>query len=184
MDSHFDKLSIKNITLENFCKLSSDNIEMIRLWRNSLEVKKFMFTQDEITPSQQKKFIETLRTDNSKIYFLARLKDEPIGSIYFYDLDFEQMKCFWGYYLDPKLIGASYGLLLEYTVAEVVFEILRLEKLFCEGFVSNKTAVKIHREFGFEELKNDGDLILMLLRKEVWNSKKKNVEFLISKLIS
>jgi UDP-4-amino-4,6-dideoxy-N-acetyl-beta-L-altrosamine N-acetyltransferase len=184
MNNHLDKINIKNVTLDNFCNISNDNIEKVRHWRNSSEVKKFMFSQNEITQVHQKEFIKKLRIDKSKLYFLATLKGEPIGSIYFYNIDFDKMNCYWGYYLNPNLIGASYGLVLEYTVAEVVFEILRLENLFCEGFVSNKTAIKIHREFGFEEIKNTNNIILMLLRKEVWTLKKKSIEYLISKLIS
>jgi UDP-4-amino-4,6-dideoxy-N-acetyl-beta-L-altrosamine N-acetyltransferase len=184
MNTHLDKLILKNITLDNFCDLSNDNVEKIRKWRNSSDVKKFMFTQNEITAIQQKEFIEKLRTDKSRLYFLASLNGEPIGSIYFYNVDFDQKECYWGYYLDPKLIGASYGLILEYAVAEVVFEILRLENLFCEGFFSNKVAIKIHREFGFEEIQNDSNIILMLLRKGVWTLKKASIEYLISKLIS
>lgn len=181
---NLETLSIKNIVLDNFCTLSNENVEMLRLWRNSPEVRRFMFTQNEITIAQQDDFINSLRIDKSKQYFLARLKGEPIGSIYFFNIDFENQKCFWGYYLNPKIIGVAYGLVLEYTVAEVAFEILRLEKLLCEGFVSNTTAVKIHREFGFEEMKNDGGIVLMELRKEIWNFKRNNVELLISKFIS
>ena len=38
-----------------FCKIKKENLEMIRNWRNSPEISKYMYTNDYITKDHQKR---------------------------------------------------------------------------------------------------------------------------------
>ena len=68
-----------NITLTS---LELKDIEMVRMWRNSDEIKQYALNQDHITSEQQQKWFDSLQNKEDE-YFVIHTEDNPIGLIWF-----------------------------------------------------------------------------------------------------
>lgn len=70
-------------------RLSEDKLELVRSWRNSPEVSRYMFSQEYITAEQQKKWFKKINND-SNLYFLINYKGEYIGLVDMNDIDYDK----------------------------------------------------------------------------------------------
>jgi len=77
---------MKHIQLLNFIDLEQKEKEMILVWRNHPEIRKWMYNQDEIKLDEHLSFIDSLKARKDKLYFLVKKKDEFIGVIDFTQL--------------------------------------------------------------------------------------------------
>jgi UDP-4-amino-4,6-dideoxy-N-acetyl-beta-L-altrosamine N-acetyltransferase len=151
----------------NFKAVQSEDLELIRNWRNSAEVSRYMYTDTVITPDQQKKWFKKISSEENSRYWLIEYKGKKLGLVYIIDIDTNNSKCFWGFYLgDTSIRGAGIGKKVEYKLLHYVFEDLKLNKLCGEVLGFNERVLKMHSKFGF---KQEG-----ILRQHV----KKNDEFI------
>lgn len=67
-------------------RLSEDSIEEVRLWRNSPEIRRTMFYQEEITPEMQRAWFHKIDNERNW-YFIIEYKGEDIGLINTKDID-------------------------------------------------------------------------------------------------
>lgn len=70
-------------------RLTEDKLELVRSWRNSPEVSRYMFSQDYITEEQQKKWYRKIDNENN-LYFLIYYKNEYIGLVDMNDIDYDK----------------------------------------------------------------------------------------------
>ncbi|HLP12112.1 MAG TPA: GNAT family N-acetyltransferase [Flavobacteriales bacterium] len=75
-----------NITLK---RLVHEDIEMVRQWRNSQAVSRFMEIREEITPLQQEEWFKKIDTIHNN-YFLIIENHTPVGLIYGAEIDWEK----------------------------------------------------------------------------------------------
>ena len=64
-------------------------------------------------------------------------------------VDFINKKCLWGYYINPDFLGSGGGLILEYYLLKIVFDIMKFHCLRGEIINTNKKVIRIHDFFGF-----------------------------------
>jgi UDP-4-amino-4,6-dideoxy-N-acetyl-beta-L-altrosamine N-acetyltransferase len=130
--------------------LSSDNLELVRAWRNSPAVAQYMYTADLISAEQQQAWYARLSQDPTVQYWLIYYQDRPVGVANLYAISQRNRSCYWAFYLgDENLHGSGIGAKVELAVLEYVFEELKLNKLACEVFVTNEKVVAMHEKFGF-----------------------------------
>jgi UDP-4-amino-4,6-dideoxy-N-acetyl-beta-L-altrosamine N-acetyltransferase len=130
--------------------LSSDNLELVRAWRNSPAVAQYMYTADLISAEQQQAWYARLSQDPTVQYWLIYYQDRPVGVTNLYAISQRNRSCYWAFYLgDENLHGSGIGAKVELAVLEYVFEELKLNKLACEVFVTNEKVVAMHEKFGF-----------------------------------
>lgn len=143
----------------NFIDLNEKEIELVLSWRNDERIKKWMHTREDISLASHLKFIESLKTDTSKDYFLVKKEDEYLGVI---DLN----RDFLGIYANPdkKRVG---DVLLERIIA-FAFTIKKLPVLKAEVYKENLSAIKLYQRFGFEVKKEDENTLNMELQNENW----------------
>lgn len=168
--------------------VSEDDLEMIRNWRNSDEVSKYMYTSDIISKDQQESWFERIKDDKSSRYWIIEYKGEDLGLASLTGINNTLDSCYWAFYLgDTSIRGAGIGGKVEYNVLKYVFEKLKLNKLRCEVFVFNQNVIKMHEKFGFrreayyrEHCKKNGkyvDVVGLAMLKSEWNFlKDKNYE--------
>ncbi|WP_039462119.1 UDP-4-amino-4,6-dideoxy-N-acetyl-beta-L-altrosamine N-acetyltransferase [Vibrio navarrensis] len=140
-------MSIKKM---EFTALSQSDLEMILEWRNAPEVRSKMYTSHEITLAEHQSWFRHLQEDKSKIYFLVRLNDEPVGVVGFSEINKVKGIATWAFYASPKAPRGT-GSLMEYHALEYAFNELKLHKLRCEVLGFNSTVIKLHKKFGFQE---------------------------------
>ena len=155
---------MKEIKLINFTDLSNDEKKIILEWRNNPNIKKWMYTQSDITLESHLNFIDSLNNSKDKLYFLVKKEDENIGVIYFTQIEPNESLHI-GIYSNPHLKG--YGKILLETIIYFSFEILKVEKIFSEVYFENERAFSLYKIYGFKEysykIVNDKKLICMEL---------------------
>ena len=130
--------------------LTEIDIELVRNWRNSKEVSKYMYTENEISSEQQKKWFDSIQNRKDSVYWIIEYDEKKIGVANLMDIKPALQSCYWAFYLgDTSIRGAGIGSKIEYNVLTYVFEKLKLNKLRCEVFVENDMVIKMHEKFGF-----------------------------------
>ena len=137
-----------NIKLINFTDLTQDEKEMILEWRNHPNVKKWMYSSEDISLENHLNFIESLKTSSDKIYFLAKENNTYIGVIDFTNINVET--CEFGLYQNTELKG--YGKRLLESIIEYSFIMLKVKKLLAEVFSENEKAIKLYENFNLKEV--------------------------------
>lgn len=158
----------KDITLINFINLTMDEKKMVLTWRNHPDVKKWMYMHNNISLESHLNFIEILKDQQDKIYFVVKQKDDYLGVIDFYNITVES--CKFGLYTNPQNTTFGFGKILIEQCIQYAFEHLRIDTLRLEVFSSNKRALNIYEKFGFKETAtktvNQKEVIFMELKNE------------------
>ncbi len=174
----------KGLLLKNFVNLTQEELEKIRMWRNHPEVRRWMYTDHEISKEEHFNFVEKLKRDTRNFYYLVIKEGRAIGVIYLIRLDLRNRNAYFGIYANPedKVLGA--GVVLGTAVLKLVFEVLGLHTLKLEVFESNLRAFELYKKLGFKEegrlrefVFKDGrwlDVIVMGMTEEEYYEKYKN----------
>ncbi len=130
--------------------LTEVDIELVRMWRNSRDVAKYMYTENEISSDQQREWFASIQNRKDCEYWIIEYDGKKIGLANLVDINQTLQSCYWAFYLgEPAVRGAGIGSKIEYNVLTYVFDVLKLNKLRCEVFVENDTVIKMHEKFGF-----------------------------------
>ncbi|MCT7912439.1 UDP-4-amino-4,6-dideoxy-N-acetyl-beta-L-altrosamine N-acetyltransferase [Arcobacter lacus] len=161
---------MKNIKLFNFTTLSLEEKKMILEWRNNPNVRKWMYTQDNINLENHLKFIEELKIKDDQLYFLVKKNENYIGVIDFIDIN-PNISLKMGIYTNPTLKGN--GKILLETIINFSFEILKVEKIFSEVFFENEKAYNLYKNYNFKEVENKviNNKIVICMEKKNENRK-------------
>jgi UDP-4-amino-4,6-dideoxy-N-acetyl-beta-L-altrosamine N-acetyltransferase len=119
-------------------------------WRNSPDVRAYMYTDHVIAPEEHARWFAGLAGDSTRTYWIIEMDGAPVGLANLADVDRRNQRAAWAYYLaDPATRGKGVGSYVEYWVLEYVFEGLKLAKLWCEVLATNEPVWKLHETFGF-----------------------------------
>lgn len=159
---------MKEIKLINFTDLSNDEKKIILEWRNNPNIKKWMYTQDDINLENHLNFIDSLKNSKEKLYFLVKKEDENIGVIYFTNLTKKEV--YFGLYANPTIKILGVGRILEKLSIDFAFNSLNVSKLKLEVFEDNIQVINLHRKYNFkkigEKFVNNNKVICMELSCE------------------
>ncbi len=164
-------------------KIELKDIETVRKWRNSIDVAKYMYTEDKISEEQQKIWFEKNQKDKTCEYWVVTYGGKQIGLASITNIKIPLQSCYWAFYIgDNSIRGEGIGSKIEYNVIDYVFYTLGLNKLRCEVFVENDKVIKMHEKFGFrreafyrEHCIKDGkklDAVGLALLKSDWDKLK------------
>lgn len=171
-----------------FCKLKECHLELIRKWRNSLDVSKYMYTNDFINFNRQKKWFNQIKKDKTKRFWIIKRDGKYIGVVNLYNIDKRNKRCYWAYYIAyPSMRGKGIGRLIELNVLKYVFDVLELNKLCATVLSFNEIVIKIHKKYGFkiegyfrQYVFKDGifqDVVCMSILKKEWKEIEKSFNF-------
>lgn len=173
-------IEIRGVLFKNFINLNEFEKDLILRWRNDKRIRRFMFKQEIIAAEEHARFLEGLKLCEDKGYWLAIINGDYIGTIDLYHVTNDS--AYWGHYVNPELLGKSYGLILEYLVLIIVFDHLKLKIVKCESLAINTSVIKLHTLFGFHKIPDKEGIELMGITKEAWDIKKEELGFMLSKL--
>ena len=130
--------------------LAAEDRDRVLGWRNSPDVRAYMYTDHVIAPEEHARWFAGLSGDETRRYWIVEMDGAPVGLANLYDIDRRNQRCAWAYYLaDPSVRGLGLGSYVEYWMLEFVFEGLKLAKLWCEVLASNEPVWRLHETFGF-----------------------------------
>lgn len=148
--------------LTNFTDLTLDEKKMVLLWRNHESIRKWMFTQEEISLENHLSYIDSLSKQTDRIYFVVKRGDESIGVIDFTNIHDNQ--AYIGLYAQPNLRGV--GKILMEAIVNYGFTTLKLNRLISEVFETNKAAIQLYTKFGFSMINKKETILTMELCNE------------------
>lgn len=142
-------LKIDTILLKNFISLDELEKRLVLKWRNSETIRNYMVNTALISYEEHLNFIEKLKLDNTKLYFLCFHNNIPIGVINLTDINFIHKRCFLGIYASPDMNERGVGTKLINVIKTIAFDYLEMESLRLEVFDFNEHAINFYLKNGF-----------------------------------
>ena len=144
-----NNFKFKDIILLNFINLSDDEKKLVLTWRNHESIRKWMYTDRIITPTEHDGFIKTLKSNNKDYYWLIENNDIYSGVIYLNKVSLKNKNAYIGIYSNPKIKGA--GKWLMDTLLKLAFDVTGLHTLKLEVLEDNLKAINFYKKSGFAE---------------------------------
>jgi UDP-4-amino-4,6-dideoxy-N-acetyl-beta-L-altrosamine N-acetyltransferase len=129
--------------------LRVEDKEMIRGWRNHAETAKYMYTDHEISVEEHEKWFQKTLKDPSCRYWILQSDGQDVGVLGIVQIDKQNQRCYWAFYLNPEVRGKGIGSFAEISVLRYVFDELKLNKLCGEVLAFNEPVLAMHKRFGF-----------------------------------
>jgi UDP-4-amino-4,6-dideoxy-N-acetyl-beta-L-altrosamine N-acetyltransferase len=136
--------------------VTAEDRERLLVWRNSPQVAAYMYSDHPITAAEHARWFAGVAADQRRDYRIIEVDGTPAGLANFYDIDRDQGRAAWAFYLaEPTLRGRGAGGYVEFVMIERAFGEpsgggLGLRKLWCEVLASNEAVWKLHQKFGFQ----------------------------------
>lgn len=156
--------------------MNGEDTEKIVAWRNNPRVRNNFIYQKPFTKEGHENWIRTM-VDTGKVvqFIIVDIEnEEPVGSVYFRDIDREHLKAEYGIFIgEDSAVGKGFGSEAARIAVAYGFEKLELHKIFLRAFADNKGAIRSYEKAGFkqegyfkDEVKIDGefrDLVFMAI---------------------
>ncbi|MCB9191217.1 MAG: GNAT family N-acetyltransferase [Flavobacteriales bacterium] len=141
------RLSRYGIVLET---LTSDHLEMVRLWRNQEFVRCNMQFKDLLSREDQEKWFSQLN-QNRNLYWVIRTHDYPIGLIHIKELDDECTVGEAGIFIgEPSYLDMPQSILAILFMMEMAFLALGLKRLKAKIRSGNQHAISFNSKLGYQ----------------------------------
>lgn len=129
--------------------LRETDLAQVLEWRNSPEVRVFMYTSREISWAEHVAWFERLQHDPSRRTWIFEADGEPMGIVNLTRIDLTDREAHWGFYVRPGAPKGT-GIRLGRLALAELFGPLSLNKLIGEVLASNDASLRFHRKLGFE----------------------------------
>jgi UDP-4-amino-4,6-dideoxy-N-acetyl-beta-L-altrosamine N-acetyltransferase len=140
-----DILSGFGVTLR---RLTREDLELVRGWRNDPAVSQFMLFRDRITPDMQERWFESIDND-ANFYFVIEHRGRKVGLSNIKDVDWHARRGEGGIFVVPEELRTS---LLPYqaslVASDYVFFVLELELVTATYTKENRRAMRFNRGLG------------------------------------
>lgn len=172
--------------------LPADQQARVRHLRNLPEVRKFMYTDHEISEAEHAKWIESLSGNMRQQVFVILMDGSPAGVVSLSAINREHGTADWAFYLDTTLQGKGLGSQVEFWMLDYAFGAAGLEKLNCEVLEINPAVIKMHQKFGFsiegirrENILRNGKrigVVLLGITKSEWQARRPSLVPVVERL--
>ena len=154
-------------------RLTQDDLELVRLWRNDDEIKKYMNFQEYITPEMQQKWFESINNPEN-FYYIIEYKGDKIGLVNDKNIDWEKKTAEGGMFIwDKRYINSIVPLKVSILILEIAYLLLGWNKTYIKVRKDNQRAIDYNKALGYEisgESENQ-ICLFMELDKEHFNEK-------------
>ncbi|MDP2167685.1 MAG: UDP-2,4-diacetamido-2,4,6-trideoxy-beta-L-altropyranose hydrolase [Thermodesulfovibrionales bacterium] len=130
----------------NFINLTPEEKEAVLGWRNSDEIRKWMFTSHIISKKEHLRFIEGLREDGRNFYWMAKVGGKASGVGSFQKVDAETRSGHLGIYSVERGAGRT----IMQRLLCLWFDILKMRVLKSELIEGNERAHNFYEDFQFK----------------------------------
>ena len=143
-------------SFKNFKSITNEEVHLVFEWRNHIEIRKWMYNEDLIPFDKHIMFIENLKSDDTKQYWLVQRKGIYTGITSI--VDYANNKGEMGYYISPYLHKMNIGIEFYYFCLEFLFEKQKIQEIDGYALASNSKANSISRFF-----ETEGELIQKII---------------------
>jgi len=160
------------ITLNRLCE---DDIELIRVMRNSERIQKFMHYQENITQEMQKKWFQTIDNLDS-FYFIIEKDGKKIGLTHgvINNVTNDKVITEGGIFIwEENEYHTHASIACSLIMADLTFYILEIEESKVKVLKSNTKVISYNKKMGYEVYDEDDDVFHLKLTK---NKYEKNIK--------
>jgi len=132
-------------------EMTEADLEMVRKWRNNENVRRFMYTQHEISRDEHLEWWNKITLiDSDFIPLIFEYNNKPCAFVSFSNINKKNKSASWAFYLSED---AKKGIssIVEFKALEYAFRTIFLYKLKCEVIDVNLSVIKMHKKYGFKE---------------------------------
>ena len=132
-------------------RLTHDNIELVRNWRNDSKISRYMEFREYITSEMQEKWFQKIDNDNN-YFFIIEYEGKKIGLVNIKDIDYEQKTGEGGIFIyDDEYLNNDVSFRASLCICDFFFENLNLKTKIAHILNDNKRAIKYNLMLGFEK---------------------------------
>ena len=147
-------IAYENLRLE---LISTDDLEMIRLWRNTKHVQDNMEYKSIISTEHQKNWFCSL-DQHQNLYFKILTSDTPIGVVNLKNIDWSLREAEAGIFIGREdFLGTITPVIAVFVLMKIAFDGFGLEKLYAKIWNKNEVALKFNNELGYQFFKKMSD---------------------------
>ena len=127
-------------------QFDESNANLILSWRNSERVRSNMLDDSIITIDEHNKFVQVLKSDETKSYFIVELDEHPVGAIYFNGIGSDSIT--WGCYIGVDRIVPGLFILLIIIAIKFAFGHIKTQTLHSDVAAHNANPIKVNQFLG------------------------------------
>jgi UDP-4-amino-4,6-dideoxy-N-acetyl-beta-L-altrosamine N-acetyltransferase len=125
------------------------DLECVLAWRNHPDVRRYMYTQHEITPDEHQRWFERTLPDPKKHLLIFEENHRPLGFVNFNEVENECIVD-WGFYAAPDAPKGS-GRQLGRAALSHAFTQLKFHKVCGQALAYNERSILFHQSLGFQQ---------------------------------
>lgn len=126
-----------------------EDLEIVLAWRNHPEIRRFMYTQQEISLSEHKSWFRRALRNRNKYLLIFEFHNIPRGFITF-ERTIDSKIADWGFYAAPDAPKGT-GRQLARSALTYAFAQLKLHKICGQAIDYNERSIKFHLSLGFQQ---------------------------------
>ena len=168
-------------TFKDIATVDSSISELVRKWRNSEDVRKYMYIDHTITKEEHDRWLNSLIGKKDRKTWVVYSDKYPVGIAQLSYIDFDNKNAEWGVYIgDNHFRGIGLGSRILITLINYVFDEIKFNRMHTRVLANNSSALKLYEKLGFQKegilrkhLYRDGeylDIVIMGILKEEWNA--------------
>ncbi len=169
-------------------RLTENELELMMNWRMRQGISKMMFNNVKLTIEGQRKWFEKIKDSTTEIRWVIWKDEVPVGSMYFVDIDRNNMRCESGWFIAEKEgFGFEQVIALQRNSFDYAFDVLGLNRIYGSIMDINKGLPRMLEMCGIDKegvmkqhVCKDGvfhDITIVGLTKDVWKVKKKSLKY-------
>lgn len=151
--------------------LHEEDIEMVRVWRNTDSIRTSFIYQGIISAPDQQKWYKGYLENDTDIMFIIEYAGKPVGTVALYHIDRDKKEAEFGRLMigDLSARGLKLGQKATKSISAFGLYELNLERVLLEVFADNDYAKKAYEEVGFKAISSkvlqEREIIIMEIRK-------------------
>ncbi len=143
----------------NLIAIGKEHIEMTKEWINNEEITVHMGSRFPVNLYEQELWYKNVKKDKTKKKLIINNKEENIGMISIFNIDYKNQNSEIGAYIIPSQQNKGYAkeaikMMLEYSFYE-----LNMHKIYALIYKSNILSLKLFKSTGFQYESNNKDAI-------------------------
>ena len=129
--------------------MAQADLERVLTWHNHSDVRRYMYTQHEISLEEHHGWFERAQGDPCKHLLIYEVNLTPLGFVSFTEIESSGVAK-WAYYAAPEAPKGT-GHTLGRAALDYAFNEITLQKVCGQALAFNERSIRFHQSFGFEK---------------------------------
>lgn len=139
---------VSEFTQAGIRPMREGDLGQVLAWRNHPEVRRYMYTQHEISLEEHARWFARVSQDPQRNLLVFEINTTPVGFINIHQISIGGI-AEWGFYAAPDAPKGT-GRALGQAALKYAFEAAALHKLCAQALAFNERSIRFHLNLGFQ----------------------------------